>query len=411
MGRPQEQTAHRDDRVVDPLRVVKSHCDEPAGRQRPSAAGAARAAATTSARAACSRAGGSAATRERSARSICLWYCGSSSNGLSISSTAKGRSSRSALPHEARLRDEGDVQLAQQALDRPHERGKDVGAPQAAARRSTRPPPVRSARRPRTPPRLQGVSTCASRRAVGGGRRRRAGVLRGTARRLLQFCVAQRRSRSRAPRAIPSAATCTARRAWRGGLPRARSDERRPGRRAGPGSGSGSGSGTAPWARLGAGAVGDGSSRRRLLFSAWSRSSLDGSPAVSTRRAGRRLRRGDAPRLLDYGHAWQTGEDARLVALLLGAAMQEHPGVGSPPRPRIGDPHRENLHVARPWDPLDRRHTKLSGWRRSTRRLLGDRRLTVFGRAARCFLRPRTPQIDVRMRLSAACGSSAASWR
>ena len=54
------------------------------------------------------------------------------------------------------------------------------------------------------------------------------------------------------------------------------------------------------------------------------------------------------------------------------------PGVGSPPRPRIGDPHRENLHVARPWDPLDRRHTKLSGWRRSTRRLLGDRRLSVF---------------------------------
>ena len=36
------------------------------------------------------------------------------------------------------------------------------------------------------------------------------------------------------------------------------------------------------------------------------------------------------------------------------------------------------MHVARPWDPLDRRHTKLSGWRRSTRRLLGDRRLRVF---------------------------------
>ena len=58
--------------------------------------------------------------------------------------------------------------------------------------------------------------------------------------------------------------------------------------------------------------------------------------------------------------------------------VDKTPGVGSPPRPRIGDPHRENLHVARPWDPLDRRHTKLSGWRRSTRRLLGDRRLSVF---------------------------------
>ena len=58
--------------------------------------------------------------------------------------------------------------------------------------------------------------------------------------------------------------------------------------------------------------------------------------------------------------------------------VEKTPGVGSPPRPRIGDPRRENLHVARPWDPLDRRHTKLSGWRRSTRRLLGDRRLSVF---------------------------------
>ena len=58
--------------------------------------------------------------------------------------------------------------------------------------------------------------------------------------------------------------------------------------------------------------------------------------------------------------------------------VEKTAGVGSPPRPRIGDPRRENLHVARPWDPLDRRHTKLSGWRRSTRRLLGDRRLSVF---------------------------------
>ena len=71
----------------------------------------------------------------------------------------------------------------------------------------------------------------------------------------------------------------------------------------------------------------------------------------------------------------KSSENASLRGL---GFVEKTAGVGSPPRPRIGDPRRENLHVARPWDSLDRRHTKLSGWRRSTRRLLGDRRLSVF---------------------------------
>lgn len=188
MDRPQEQTAHRDDRVVDPLRVVKSHCDElladsdhllqeRRGQQRPPA---------HELRAAGRRQRGDEGEERQEHLLVVLRLQQQRVEHQDGEGTHGG-----ALPHEARLCDEGDVQLAQQALDRPHERGKDVGAPQAEQlgvalghRLCVQPGELRRGD-------AQGVGRL---REQARGRRGRAGgqALRGTGTpSLLQFCVAQ----------------------------------------------------------------------------------------------------------------------------------------------------------------------------------------------------------------------------